>query len=247
MSTIKITLAALLLAATAELGMAQTTTSNKTPTGFDAQANLNAIAGAAGVGAIVRGFDNRYEGVKGSPLLIEQWLPGEVELTNGNRIINVQVKYDVLEHQLFLKTPRNDSVRLSESYIKQFSVGEAGGAQTFRRGATINADESLKTTLLRVVAEGKYSLVQVPKKVFQKANYQGAYNAGVRYDEILDESAYYLVRPDGTSEKIKLNRKSVAGALGTLADRVEEYAKKNRIDFKTEADIARLLAYAGTL
>lgn len=252
MHTFNVALAGLLLAVTTMPVMAQSTTTQpttniKTPTGYDAQTNLNAIAGAAGSGSVVRSFDNRYEGVKGSPLWNTQWFPGEVELTNGNRITNVQLKYDVLGHQVYLKTPKNDSVRLNDTFVKQFTMGESDSKQTFRRGMAFNVDETLKTALVRVIYEGKYSFVQVPKKVFQKANYQGAYNAGVRYDEISDESAYYLLRPDGTSEKVKLNRKALIAALGTVASRVEEYAKTNRLDFKTEDDIARLLAYAGTL
>lgn len=255
MSIHKISLTCLLGIVTTGLVLAQSTSSAssqanpnpKTPAGFDAQSNLNAIAGAAGNGAVVRSFDNRYEGLKGSPLLIEQWIPGEVELNNGNRIINVAIKYDVMGHQLYLKTPKNDSVRLNESHVKQFVLNGNDAKQTFMRGADLNADASLKTNLMRVIYQGKYSLVQVPKKTFQKANYQGAYNAGIRYDEILDESAYYLLRPDGTSEKIKLNRKSVVGALGSVANRVEEYAKTNRVDFKTEADLTKLLTFASTL
>lgn len=226
---------------------ASQTTQSRSPVGYDAQVNLNALAGATGNGnGVVRSFDNRYEGVKGSPFWVDQWLPGEVELNNGNKITNVQIKFDALGHMLYLKTPRNDSVKLGEAFVKRFTAKQDDAPQTFQRLS--NAGDALKTKLVRVVYEGKYSLAELIQKNMQKADFKGAYSSNVRYDEIYAENAYYLIRPDGTSEKVKLNKKSIIGALGDAAGpKVDEYAKTNKLDFKNESDLVKALTFASGL
>ncbi|MEM8565709.1 MAG: hypothetical protein AAGF85_04570, partial [Bacteroidota bacterium] len=69
-----------------------------------ARNNLEAIGGASGV---VRTFDNRYEGVKGTPYLFEHWKSGVLYLRNGSTIEFSKGNYNKFEDEfIFIESDR---------------------------------------------------------------------------------------------------------------------------------------------
>ena len=61
--------------------------------GIEGQENLN-LLGSGSNGSMVRTFDDRYEGVRGSPFFIEEWAEGEIRGSNGKIYTDLQLKYN---------------------------------------------------------------------------------------------------------------------------------------------------------
>src|SRR4030043_62529 len=86
-------------------------------------------------------------------------------------------------------------------------------------------------SFVQILYNGETRLLLKHKKQFIKADYQGAYSTGNKYDEYLDDKDYYLVKDDGVYRKIKLNKKSVLSALEDSRAALKEYALKHMINF----------------
>ena len=216
--------------------------------GVDAQQNLNALGGMGS--NMVRIFDTRYEGIRGTPFLLPYWCSTEVVFKDGRRFAGVPLKYDVYQNQVVIKRPQGDSVILDNAPISHFTVQDVatGKNYLFKKILLPPGDQvNLKNKFLQVIQEGSTSLVVSRNKSIVKADYKGAYNTGRAYDELIDNTQYYLLRPDGTLVDIRLNRKSVLEGLDQHQAEIKAYAQQQNIDFKDENAVSKLAAYANSL
>lgn len=216
--------------------------------GADAQQNLNALGGAGS--NLVRTFDTRYDGIRGTPFLLPYWCSTEVIFKDGRRFSEVPLKYDVYQNQIVFKRPQGDSVILNAAPVSHFTMQDilTGKSYLFKRFSLSPADQArLKDRFLQVIQEGSTSLVVSRSKAIVKADYKGGYNAGRPYDELVDDTQYYLLRPDGSLAGIRLNRKSVLEAFTRNQAEIKTYAQQENIDFKNEDAVGKLVAYANSL
>jgi hypothetical protein len=183
------------------------------PTGQDAEQNLTNV-GTNNLSTVVRLFDNRYQGMRGSPYLLNYWTPADITFANNKTEKDVPIKYDVHANQLMMRRPQGDSVVIVSPVVSSFQLKDVnnGKNRVFSRFSDAKTDDSsLKEELLEVLHEGKTALLIRYDKTIQKASYQGAYNANRTYDELEDEKSYYLRKADQTFVKTKLNKKTAAG------------------------------------
>jgi hypothetical protein len=211
------------------------------PTGYEAEQNM-ATVGTNNSSTVVRSFDNRYQGMRGSPYLLSNWTPADITYANNKTATDVLVKYDVYSNQLVMRRPQGDSVVIispvSGFLLKDVSSGKNRVFSRFNDAKT--DDPSLKEELLEVLYEGKTALLIRYDKTIQKASYQGAYSANRPYDELQDEKNYYLRKPDQTFVKTKLNKKQLLDHL-TATAALKKWVDTEKLDLKKEADVVRLL------
>lgn len=219
------------------------------PNGLDAQTNLNSI-GSHDPNGVVRHFDTRYRGITGSPFLSNQWNTGTITLNNGKIFTNVPLKIDLYSQEVLAKRPAGDSIIIQANAIQQVQLTEAntGKKYTFKKISFIrNENPGVKDTYADIIYEGKYSFIAERKKKLIKANYKGAYSTGQPYDEFVDETTYYIQKPDKSLEKVKLNRKAIADVFSSHQDKLKSFIASENIDFKNEQDVMKLFAYYNSL
>ncbi|WP_426491186.1 hypothetical protein [Hymenobacter sp. 102] len=185
--------------------------------GTAAQANVDALVnGAAAV--LPRG---EAYGTIGTPYADNRWLPGHLHMTTGVPLAPIPLKYDVLNRRLLMMPlNRKDSLLLDDRRVTSFELDVPAGLQpahqrVFRR--FLEAPEpSQRTEYVEVLHAGNYTLLKRFGKKLIKADYQGAYSSGERYDKIDDKVTYYLLRPDKKLEPVKLNLKELQAAAPEL-------------------------------
>jgi hypothetical protein len=219
---------------------AQTSTSQE----IQVQNNMGLASNSA---SAIRTFNFSTIGLKGSPLLLPGWVPGEITLQSGRQVKTGLFNYDVFVRQVTVKRSPTDSIRYKSETVKQLILRPEGAATPIRYEHVpdlITDEADLKTELLRIIHQGTYSLVQLPIRKFVKAPVKQSYDGlNELNNEYRDESVYYLIRPDHTAEKVKLTRKSLVRALKEKGAAFEDYLKKNDgIDLANEAQVANALA-----
>jgi hypothetical protein len=211
------------------------------PTGYEAEQNLNTV-GAENSSTVVRSFDNRYQGMRGSPYLLNHWVQADISYANNKTQTDVPVKYDVYANQLVMRRPQGDSVVIvspvSGFLLKDVTSGKNWIFSRFKDAKT--DDTALKEELLEVLYDGKTALLARYDKMLIKASYQGAYSANRPYDELEDEKNYYLRKPDQTLVKTKLNKKQLLEHLSASAE-LKKWVDTEKLDLKKEGDVVRLL------
>ncbi|GAB3531795.1 hypothetical protein GCM10027443_14660 [Pontibacter brevis] len=234
------------LALASQVAFAQ---SASTPVGLDAERNLAELGNGMNA-TMVRTYDNRYEGVKGTPFFREDW--NKATITNKNTVYrNVDVKYNVYENVLLYRSDDEKEFVLNPSKVDSFVLTDSKTKKgyTFKQvPALATQDVKLLSQFVVVLHEGeKVQLVMVPEKAFVKADFKGAYSSGKTYDELVDSQSFYLIGSDKTVNKVKLNKKSLLKALPDKKDKVQDYAASNNLNLNSGEGWAKALAYYETL
>lgn len=211
--------------------------------------NLNQI-GNAGNSAenMTPGFayDNRYDGIKGSPYWFEDWGVGKVDFIGFKSYENVLIKYDVVNQKVVLKLGSDSQEYVVEpEIIERFYSTYLGTENRF-----VKFDKFLfekpkdKTKFYRVVHDGEIPVIHEVTKYLKKADFQGAYAAGETYDEFIKKEAYYILLPNGKFKEIILKENSVAKGLpASKAKLFKAYFEENNIKLKTEQTLRLALDY----
>ena len=207
---------------------------------------MNDVGSFGNTPTAIRTFNFSPVGLKGSPLLLPGWAPGEITFMSGRKLTVEKANYDVFERQLTFKRSVRDSVRYQGDVVSQFTLLPAGqAALRFEHlpKTVVTTETALKTELVRVLHKGMYTLVELPVRKFVKASalqpYGGSSEAN---DEFRDESVLYLIRPDQTAERVKLTKKSLMAAMQSSGAAFDTYLKANKLDPRLEADVVRALA-----
>ena len=192
-------------------------------------------------------FDYRYEGLMGTPYLQKGWGKAKLTLADKREVAGAPARYDVFRRVLVVQPYENkkDSVWLDASRMQEFTLLPLVPGMPERHFVpfTDAPEEEKRTAFVEELYRGAngYALLKLPRKVLVKANYQGAYAADRRFDELVDRTDYYLRRPDGTATEVKLSQKSIAGAAPAWPALTQ--TKRN---VKTEQDAVELLRGAET-
>jgi len=215
--------------------------------GANGQENLKALIN--GSPTVVP--DTRYEGLRGSPYAVARWLPAVITTSHDAVLQPVPLKYDVFQRRLLMRNPqKGDSIQLNDNLIKSFVLTDAllpdlATGQPYERHFRrfLEAPEMRQQAeFVEVLHAGKqYTLLKRYVKKLDQASYKGAYSSDKRYDELLDKNEYYLRRPDGTLETMKPTLKALQAAAPKLADALKAEAGKQKINGKSDAELARLL------
>lgn len=219
-------------------------------TGLDAQQNILELGDSPNATS-VRLYDNRYEGVKGTPYFYEDW--ADATITSKNTVFkDLQVKFNVVENELFYRNAAGKEFILKAQFVDDFTLKGKTAVYpvTFKKyEALASEDIKLAGTFVIPVYDGKQvQLVKLPQKLLIKANFDGPYKSGNTYDEFRDEQVYYLIGPGRAVSKTKLNKRALLKALpGNQQDELENYIKAGQLDVNTEAGWAKVLAYYESL
>ncbi|MCC9135364.1 hypothetical protein ACFSKU_11470 [Pontibacter silvestris] len=163
-------------------------------------------------------YNNRYEGVKGTPYFVDDWHKGTLGFKN-TIYDQVEVKYNVYENRVLYRGTDGKEFFLEPHQIDYFTIDSF----TFKKPENLKGlDVKLMNSFFAVLHEGKKcQLLMLPEKTFIKANYQGGYSAGNTYDELQTAKRYYFVDHNNEAQKIKLNKKSLLQVLHNKNPEVE--------------------------
>ncbi|GAB3563471.1 hypothetical protein GCM10027578_07190 [Spirosoma luteolum] len=190
-------------------------------------------------------IDNRYEGQRGTPYLLDAWTTGQVALTDGRQYKEVPLKFDAYRQELILLRPKsgNDSIIIDRNTVTRFLLSTSDGqSYLFGRYPTAKTDDSmLKNGYFLILYTGKNALLKRVAKTFRPADFKGGYSANVRYDAYTDAISYYLLKPDLTLTKLKLSKKTLLDAFSDRADALTPFADAEKLDLKTEAGATALI------
>jgi hypothetical protein len=94
--------------------------------GLDAQTNVDAL-GTDNINGMVRKFDARYEGIRGTPYMAGYWNNGTIFLKSGKSLQNVPLKIDLYGYEVISKRASGDSIIVkANTYFSQMAGFECG-------------------------------------------------------------------------------------------------------------------------
>jgi len=180
-------------------------------TGVAAQQNLNAVAGLKPYSDGAMGFDNRYEGIKGTPRMFDTLLLAYLLLNDNDIYIKLDADLNLTGNAVLYIDPKTKSMfELPAESVKELIIENRDNELVFRSTSSLNFEKPLKEIrLYQVLSEGSVLFLKVPEKKFLEADYKGPYSSDRRYDEYLDITKYYISGSDGLLHQVQLSRNSL--------------------------------------
>lgn len=213
--------------------------------GIDPEQNLRALGNLTPLSSGALGFDNRYQGVKGSPFLFSDFESGTIQFTKQDTFSTpFKLNVDLIKNTLLVQLNNGSLGEISANNVKalQFKTLPNQPAKWIVLSEKeVEGINSVRLKFYGNLYNGQYRLFKSITKTFKKANYQGAYNAGNTYDEFLTEENYWLSAPGKPFEKVKLKKKDIEKALSDKAAKVQQIVQQNKLDLNDHYDIVQLL------
>jgi hypothetical protein len=196
--------------------------------GLSATENLKAIAnlGPYSQGGI--GFDTRYEGIKGSPRMLDTLLLSFLRLDGQDYYIELMADIDLVNNAVIYIHPKTKQMfSVPVDFISEFIIKDDEKEIVFRstKGKTFEK-EMKEQKFYQILKDGQYQFIKIPLKIFVQANYKGAYSADRRYDEYQPDARYYLMNSDGKFCQIQLNKKSVSKVYPNKKELIDKFARE---------------------
>ncbi|UOE49760.1 hypothetical protein MTO98_01570 [Mucilaginibacter sp. SMC90] len=187
------------------------------------------------------------DGTQGSALLTDNWLNGTVNFANG-KTANAILNYNIYGDELLFKSPQDSSIQAFVDPIKSFSLKDASIEAcditdvSFSSGFPAVDEQTAKTFYL-VVGEGKTKLLKCyKKKVIESKDF----SSQITTKTFTTTNSYYLFA-NNQMTKVKPSQKAMLVAMNDKADKIQEYVKANKVDFKSDVALAKLFSYYNSL
>jgi hypothetical protein len=167
--------------------------------------NLSRMANAGGTG-----FDNRYEGIKGSPKLFEKLFPSMLKVKGQDIFIQLETNIDLAGNLLLFNHPKTGKLMaLPSMNIEEVKITSEGKEMVFRISRESEFEREIKDgRFYQVLREGQIYFIKLPVKKLIEADYKAVYSPDRRYDEYTTYYKYYIMGSGGKFEQIQLTKKS---------------------------------------
>lgn len=177
---------------------------------------------------------SRYAGIKGSPFLVDSWTKGKAQTSKGYYPV-LDLKLDAYNNVLLFR--RNNEPFQFEEDIISFILMPAEDSASYKYYQKGYSATGLKANqYVEVLANGPVLLLQSDIRQVSDMN---EINQGVikTFNSI---TRYYA----GNKEKltlIRLNQKDILALFPQQEEKIKEYMKVNKLNFRNEKDVAALI------
>ncbi len=181
---------------------------------------------------------------KGSPLLLEQWVSGTVNLKNGIKFNDSALNYSLFEDKLYFKRDNQFFIVagiISDFYLAADEENKSKGLFHFVSGYPVTTTTNENTFFQLLADGGKYQLLKWQHKKIREAYNYG----GVNETEYVSQEAYYVFEKAAHKMWSLGNKTNVQQIKNTLS--VDEsiwkaYLDKHNTNSKGESAMVELIS-----
>jgi hypothetical protein len=184
---------------------------NSYEVGISAQKNLDNVANLAPSSDGGIGFDNRYQGVVGSPRLFDTLLTSYLLVTDRDFYIKLGTDIDLMGNRVLYTDPKSNKLfALPADNIRELIIVKNDKELVFRTTKDLKFEKDLKENkFYQVLTADPVQFIKIPAKTFVEADYKGTYSIDRRFDEYKDQTKYFIKSSDNVFHQVKLNKKSL--------------------------------------
>ncbi len=175
-------------------------------------------------------FDSRYEGVKGSRFTIEDYLAGEIWLTDGRHYTTeLRYRFDEIENSIQVQYADGKELLLFNNYVTKLHLFNKDSTIIYRKDI-IEGEKDIHK-LHQVLFEGKnYSLIKLPTRKVVRIDEKSALTIGRLYDQINPIYHYYFKTVNALFKEIKLKKKDIIKVLPSQKGFLEKHFNTPQYD-----------------
>lgn len=185
-------------------------------------------------------FENKY--VIGVPYFNKDWENGEVLLSNGDTISNINIKYDGLEDELiWLNSFHFQKIKIDKASILAFRLNDSQ-TEFIKINPTNQLNDSVENIFAQQVVRGETGLYIRRMVSLDWPKYYMENNVRRKYDVLIQTPVYYFLKNNNKFEYIsKLSRKNLLRVFPEFKDDILIIIRQNQLNLKKEKDLILLV------
>lgn len=182
--------------------------------------------------------EQSYTDIIGSPFFNNEFINGKVVLNNGDKYDNVPLKYSSYTDELFFKNPKDGALLSFVLPVKSFELL----GRNYLNGLP-NVDNFTDKTFYQLIFDGKVKLlVKNQKTILENKPYNSA-----TVEKKFEESVFYYAFKDGKMQRFKPSKKDLLETFADKSTEIDAFLKKEKVDFKSNDDLAKVFEYYSSL
>ncbi len=182
------------------------------------------------------------ESIEGSPYLSDDFTTGTIYTTNGYKVIDIPIRYNIYNDDLEFKTAENKILAIAkpETIIR----ADFGTYQMSYRNYMSGQKE--KSGYFVVVEEGKATLLTKPQVFFQKEEPGDGIKPGKSAKFVSQGDLIFISLNQQCAVRIN-KKKDVYEGLKTHTKELEAFVKENHLKITKTEDLQQLIKYYNSL
>ena len=193
-----------------------------------------------------RAFENKYADINGSAYLFPDFKFTTIELADGRKYANVKARLNLVEHEVNFIASNGEEGYIGKGMVKSFLINDTTrqGIKTysFQTGFP-KTDNQTVIHFYQLLASGKIALVKsINKNIEERLNEL----SGEKSKEFaVRENLYLLI--GGELKRVKKEASFFLSAMEDKKDLVSQFISSNKLNFKTEDQLLRVVEYYNSL
>lgn len=183
--------------------------------------------------------------IKGTPYMNEEesFFPGRVIVDDSIELTDMKLRYNTYSQQMELKDGDEVKALIAKDRINKVLLGD----KAFENRLYKN-DDVFEKGYLEMIFVGKISIYKKHLCKIKAGYYNATVDAGSKNDKFIHEYDYYIMKPGYENPvKIFFSKRNFLNLFGDKKAQVKKYMKDNRLRFKRQNDLIRILAHYETL
>lgn len=174
----------------------------------------------------------------GDPYLNPAFLKGEAIVSGGTPTQAMYLRFNTETNTV--EVLRNEEIQvLDTDKIEGFRIYTEEEDVLFKNGFNTDIDDINRQTFLRVLYDGIHKFVAHHSASLKED--LPTYSSATQKNKYVSFLNYYIVTPDGTFNKTKLNKDDILNILSDKSQQIENFATTNDLSFDNEDDIEEII------
>jgi hypothetical protein len=193
-----------------------------------------------------KAFENKYADVAGSAYYVSIYKFSSIEMRDGKKYMDIKAKLNLVEHEVEFISASSREGFIGKGLVSLISFNDTVRQEvkkyTFQSGFPA-IDNQTTIHFYQVLSNGKVTLLKSINKSMEERNNE---LSGERSKEFVSRENWYVYQ-NGVMKRVK---KDQAFFTSLFADKAEAYAKyvnDNKVSFKNEDQIAKMVNFLNAL
>ena len=220
-----------------QMGMAQANTIGTTGK-WGSQIFLSDVNG--------RAFENKYADITGSAYFFPGYKFSSIEMTDGRKYVNIKAKVNLVEQEVEFISASSQEGYIGKGLVSVISFNDTVKQEikkyTFQTGFP-GIDNQTSIHFYQVLCNGKVTFLKSINKMIEERNNE---LSGEKSKEFVVRENWYVFQ-NGSMKRVKKDQSFFATVFSDKTDPFITYMKEQKVNFKNEDQVIKMIDYLNGL
>jgi len=193
-----------------------------------------------------KAFENKYADVAGSAYFFPSYKFSSIEMRDGKKFMDIKAKLNLVEHEVEFISASTVEGFIGKGLVSVISFSDTVRQEvkkyTFQSGFP-GIDNQTTIHFYQVLSNGKVTLLKSINKAMEERNNE---LSGERSKEFVSRENWYIYQ-NGVMKRVKKDQAFFTDLFTDKAEAYAKYVNENKVSFKNEDQIAKMVNFLNAL